>query len=254
MASQYARGVGIILGGTGVSCVLGYVGAKTFAGNPPERTCPTERARRDTFDGLAKKWDQTVRTDEFLAGLGRARRRLVQRATGDVLEVAVGSGRNFSYYSSGKVTSVTAMDFSRNMLEVAAEKKPELAPIPLKLKLGSTMKMDFEDCTFDTVVDTFGICSFEDPVKALRELRRVVKEDGQVLLLEHGASHWEFVQGFLNRGLHSHVGKYGCYPNRDIIALVKEAGLHIAVEERRHFGTTYSLVCKRNPLVKDDDE
>merc|ERR1719262_2200071 len=128
------------------------------------------------------------------------RRRMAQYASGDVLEVAVGSGRNFSYYNSAKVRSLTASDFSRGMLEVADSKRSELSPIQLRLKMASTHKLDFEACSFDTVVDTFGICSFESPVEALREMRRVVKDDGKVLLLEHGASSWEPVQGLLNSG------------------------------------------------------
>merc|ERR1712039_19336 len=116
------------------------------------------------------------------------------------------------------------------MLEVADGKRAELEPIPLKLKLASTQRMDFEDNMFDTVVDTFGVCSFEAPVDALREMRRVVKDDGQVLLLEHGASNWEFMQGILNTSLPRHVEKYACYPNRKIADLVQEAGLHIVLD------------------------
>ncbi|OLP80672.1 hypothetical protein AK812_SmicGene38874 [Symbiodinium microadriaticum] len=62
----------------------------------------------------------------------------------------------------------------------------------------------------------------------------------------------EFVQSMLNRGIHRHVERYGCYANRDIAKLVKEAGLHIALDERAHFGTTYTLVCTKTPLSKED--
>lgn len=64
----------------------------------------------------------------------------------------------------------------------------------------------------------------------------------------------EFVQSKLNRGIHRHVEKYGCYANRDVCKLVREAGLHIALEQRSHFGTTYSLVCTKSPLVKEESE
>ncbi|CAE7241021.1 CPK2, partial [Symbiodinium pilosum] len=64
---------------------------------------------------------------------------------------------------------------------------------------------------------------------------------------------WEFVQSMLNRGIHRHVEKYGCYANRDIAKLVTEAGLHIALDERAHFGTTYTLVCTKTPLAKACD-
>lgn len=240
------KGVAITVGAAGLGCALTYGASNLLASAPENKPFLSEKGRHDVFDGHAKKWDSMVRFDEFIAGLGRSRRHLVQQARGDVLEVAVGTGRNFSYYNSAKVQSVTGVDFSRGMLEVADGKRGELNPIQLKLKVATSHKMDFQDCSFDTVVDTFGICSFEAPVDALREMRRVLKEDGQILLLEHGASDWEVVQGMLNKGLHTHVAKYGCYPNRDIAGLVREAGLHIAVDERKHFGTTYSLVCRRS--------
>mmetsp|Transcript_5735 Transcript_5735/g.13436 ORF Transcript_5735/g.13436 Transcript_5735/m.13436 type:complete len:251 (+) Transcript_5735:51-803(+) len=242
----------LLAGAAGTGCLVAFGVTQMRVGPEGNKiSWPTERARRDTFDGLSKKWDETVRWDEMISGIGRLRRRLVQHATGDVLEVAVGSGRNFAYYSSNKVTSLTAVDFSKGMLEVADSKRQEVAPIPLKLKVASTHKLEFEDDSFDTVVDTFGICSFEKPVQALQELKRVCKPDGQVLLLEHGASGWELVQGFLNSSVHRHVSKYGCYPNRDIVKLVKEAGFHIVVNERKHFGTTYFLVLSPTPLVEE---
>lgn len=249
------KGVGIAVGAAGLGCAI-TLGASNLLGSAPDAKAAgiSEKARHDIFDAASKKWDETVRFDEFLAGLGRSRRLLVQQACGDVLEVAVGTGRNFSYYNSAKVKSVTAIDFSRSMLEVADRKRDELNPIPLKLKKASTHKLDFQDCSFDTIVDTFGICSFEAPVDALREMRRVVKEDGVILLLEHGASSWEVVQGMLNKGLCRHVHKYGCYPNRDIAGLVREAGLHIEVDERKHFGTTYVLVCRRSPAADREAE
>uniref|UniRef100_A0A7S0AWC0 Methyltransferase type 11 domain-containing protein n=1 Tax=Pyrodinium bahamense TaxID=73915 RepID=A0A7S0AWC0_9DINO len=253
MASA-ARGVGLALGAAGVSCAVAYAGTQLLISPPAPRQCPSERCRRDTFEQLAPKWDATVRSDEFLAGISRWRRRLLQHASGDVLEVAVGSGRNFSYYGKAKVQSVTCIDFSRAMLEIADSKRAELAPIPLRLKLATSQKMDFQDCSFDTVVDTFGVCSFEEPLESLREMRRVVKEDGQVLLLEHGASSWELVQGLLNRSSQRHVEKFGCYPNRNIVGLVQAAGLHIVTDERKHFGTTYLLICKRAPPPQEPND
>lgn len=242
--------VAVVSAGTGCALTYSYFRPSVDRNRP----CPTERHRHDTFDTKAPKWDSDVRFDEFVAGIGRMRRRLMQHATGDVLEVAVGTGRNFSYYNSAKVKSLTAADFSRGMLEVADSKRSELSPIPLRLKVTSTHRLDFEACSFDTVVDTFGICSFESPVEALRELRRVVRDDGQVLLLEHGASNWEFMQGLLNSGAKYHAEKFGCYPNRNITGLVEEAGLHIEKNERKHFGTTYLLICRKNPPEPEPEE
>eukprot|EP00747_Dinoflagellata_sp_TGD_P168519 gnl/TRDRNA2_/TRDRNA2_195079_c0_seq1.p1 gnl/TRDRNA2_/TRDRNA2_195079_c0~~gnl/TRDRNA2_/TRDRNA2_195079_c0_seq1.p1 ORF type:complete len:253 (-),score=58.15 gnl/TRDRNA2_/TRDRNA2_195079_c0_seq1:163-921(-) len=239
-------------GAAGAGCAFTYVGVQLFASPKPQRQFPSERERRETFDKLAKKLDANVRFDELVTGIGRMRRRLVQQAHGEVLEVAIGTGRNLSCYNSAKVTSVTGVDFSRSMLEVVDAKRKELEPIPLRLKLASAQKLDFEDGSFDTVVDTFGLCSFERPVQALGELKRVVKDDGQLLFLEHGASNWEFMQGILNNGQLSHVEKHGSYPNRKILELIKESGLHIVSMERKHFGTTYVLVCApKEPLDKE---
>jgi len=241
------RPLTLALGAAGSGAVCAFVGTQFLAGSPPQKELPSERARRDTFDALAKKWDQLVRFDEWTTGIRRLRRRLVLQARGDVLEVAVGSGRNFPYYNSAKVHSLVVVDFSRSMLEVVDGKRQEIEPIALRIKLATTHDLDFEDRSFDTIVDTFGICSFEDPVRALSEMRRVLKDDGKMLLLEHGASSWEAVQGYINRGIHRHTEKYGCFPNRHITDLVREAGLHVVNEERKHFGTTYMLVCMRDP-------
>lgn len=235
------------LGAAGAGGILAYAGTRLLAGEGEKLEVPTERIRHGVFDSLAPKWDSMVRRDEFMTGIGRLRRRMLRHATGDVLEVAIGTGRNLSYYEKGKVKSVTGIDFSRAMLEKSDEKRKELEPVPLKLKHASVQRLPFEDDSFDTVVDSFGICSFEDPVGALREIRRVLREDGQVLLLEHGSSPWEFMQGLLNRGACHHATKFGCYPNRNIEKLVKDAGLHVEVDERKHFGTTYFLICRKHP-------
>jgi len=253
LAGNTARTAAIAAVSCGAGFALTYAATKRFVPEPTVGPLPTERERQDIFNKLAPKWDATVRFDEFMAGIGRNRRKLIQRAEGNVLEVAVGSGRNFPYYSSAKVTSLTALDFSRPMLEVCDAKRKELEPISLRLKLATTSKLDFEDGTFDTVVDTFGICSFEAPLEALREMRRVTKQDGKILLLEHGASSWEVIQGLLNRTAHRHVEKFGCYPNRDIVSLVEKAGMHVEVDQRKHFGTTYTLICRPNPPTPDPE-
>jgi len=100
----------------------------------------------------------------------------------------------------------------------------------------------YPDQSFDTVVDTFGLCSFEEPVKVLQEMKRVLKPGGQLLLLEHGNSSWKAMQDMQASKLDRHVHKYGCYWNREIVDLVTEAGLKIKEKERSQLGTVYFLV------------
>lgn len=105
---------------------------------------------------------------------------------------------------------------------------------------------------FDVVVDTFGLCSFDDPVAALRRMAQACSPGGSVVLLEHGRSHYEFLNRFLDRNSHEHAKNWGCVWNRDILALVTEAGLDVQVSRRFHFGTTYYLKCKprRAPVAE----
>lgn len=113
----------------------------------------------------------------------------------------------------------------------------------------------FESESFDAVVDTFGLCSFEDPVAALREMSRVCRRkkkknagsgdapgSGKIYLLEHGRSDWDWVSNILDKHADPHAKRWGCYWNRDILAIVREAGLEIESVTRYHLGTTYVIV------------
>lgn len=68
-------------------------------------------------------------------------------------------------------------------------------------------RMSFPARSFDTVVDTFGLCSFEDPQAALREMERVCQDQGQILLLEHGRSHYDWLNGILDKNAHRHTAR-----------------------------------------------
>jgi ubiquinone/menaquinone biosynthesis C-methylase UbiE len=100
----------------------------------------------------------------------------------EVLEVGVGTGKNFPYYPQD--VNVTAIDLSPRMLE-KAEQRAEREGIRVDLRVMDAQHLDFPDDRFDTVVTAFVFCSVPDPVLGLRELRRVTKRDGRVLLLEH---------------------------------------------------------------------
>ena len=94
----------------------------------------------------------------------------------------------------------------------------------------------------DTVVDTFGLCSYEDAVGALREMKRVVKRDGgRVLLLEHGRSEYGWLSNILDHFADAHARRWGCYWNRDILKLIEDAGLEIVEKSTHHLGTTFVI-------------
>ncbi|GLI64441.1 hypothetical protein VaNZ11_007711 [Volvox africanus] len=97
---------------------------------------------------------------------------------------------------------------------------------------------------FDTVVDTFGLCSHEDPIQALKEMARVCKEGGKILLLEHGRSHYEWLNSKLDSSAAEHQRKWGCMWNKDILELIRQAGLQVDKVTRWHFGTSYYIIAR----------
>lgn len=111
------------------------------------------------------------------------RNRLKDRVTGKRgLEAGVGTGKNFRHYPSN--VHITAIDVSPRMLD-RAEKRAQTLGIDVDLRQMDVQELQFRDQSFDTVFATFVFCSVPDPVLGLRELRRVCKTGGRLLLLEH---------------------------------------------------------------------
>eukprot|EP01026_Neomeris_dumetosa_P005087 TRINITY_DN1139_c1_g2_i2.p1 TRINITY_DN1139_c1_g2~~TRINITY_DN1139_c1_g2_i2.p1 ORF type:complete len:353 (+),score=41.14 TRINITY_DN1139_c1_g2_i2:51-1061(+) len=102
----------------------------------------------------------------------------------------------------------------------------------------------FEAHEFDCVVDTFGLCSHEDPIAALHQVQKVCKPHGRVILIEHGLSTWKWLNNRLDQDAEKHKHKWGCWWNRDIGRIVSEAGLVVEYEERYHFGSTHVFICR----------
>ena len=234
---------GLVAYGTGVGLAYEY-----FRPVPPLPTC---QERCCKFGCLAPKYDAEVARDESSSGILDMRKEMAARARGRVLEVAGGTGRNLSFYDDEAVSDLLITDFSEEMLQVAARKVAEAragkgegsAPSSVTLAVTDASKMALPSATYDTIVDSFGLCSFEEPEKALQEMRRCCKPDGEILLLEHGVSSWSYLAWWQQHRLNRHVVRWGCYWNRDIIGMVEASGLHVHEVQRKHFGTTYYLRC-----------
>jgi ubiquinone/menaquinone biosynthesis C-methylase UbiE len=113
-----------------------------------------------------------------------------------ILEVGVGTGKSFPYYPDYPVdVEVTAIDFSERMLE-RAKKSAIRQGVEVDLKQMDVQNLDFADNTFDTVAATTVFCSVPDPVRGLKEVERVCKLEGKVILLEH-VLHTNIILGWL---------------------------------------------------------
>ena len=116
--------------------------------------------------------------------LGKWRARCVAELEGTVVEVGFGAGRNLAYYPS-TVREVVAIEPSTVMRGKAA-RQISVAHVPVRWGGLDGQKLDLEDSSVDAAVVTFALCTIDDPVAALREMRRVVRPGGQLRVLEHG--------------------------------------------------------------------
>lgn len=204
--------------------------------------------RNHRYQEVADFYDSQVGREECVMGVNLLRRSLLYfHAKGDVLEVGAGTGRNIDYYPSS-VNRIVLTDTSAKMLFRAFEKIKGIS----EKKRGryacfqaDAANLNFPDHSFDTVVDTFGLCSYDDPVRVLKEMARVCKPNGKILLLEHGRSKgWDSLTQFLDKHAERHAKNWGCVWNRDLDAILNEAGLRVVIKDKWHFGTTYYIVAR----------
>ena len=112
------------------------------------------------------------------------RREIVGQAQGVVLEVGAGGGQNFPFYDSTRIVRVEATEPDEAML-VQARRALSAAPVPIALTRAPVEALPFPDAQFESAVVTLVFCSVQDPERGLREILRVLKPGGTVLLLEH---------------------------------------------------------------------
>ncbi len=140
----------------------------------------TERIRQ-LYDKEAPKYDRQISFFERLLFKG-GREWACSQATGDVLELAVGTGRNLSHYNPD--VRLRGIELSPAMLEIARA-RARVAACETDLQMGDAQALDFPDESFDTVVCTLSLCTIPDDRAAVAEVRRVLRPGGRFLLLEH---------------------------------------------------------------------
>jgi ubiquinone/menaquinone biosynthesis C-methylase UbiE len=162
----------------------------------------------------------------------KQRQKVIPLATGRVLEIGIGTGLNLPFYDRTQVTTIVGVDPALAMHPLAA-RRIAAAGIAVRLVGLSAEKLPLADASFDTVVCTYTLCSIPDPVAALRELRRVLAPGGRLLFSEHGRAPDAGVHAWQTR-LQPYWSKLagGCMLDRDIPALLVEAGFKPEVQSR----------------------
>lgn len=168
------------------------------------------------------------------APMREMRRQVVPTASGKVLEVGIGTGRNLPFYDAARVHSLVGVEPSLRMHRLT-RKRSHQAGIALQLVGLSAEQLPLADASFDTVVCTFTLCTIPDVTAALAELHRVVRPGGRFHFLEHGRAPDESVRTWQRRiePIQRRVAG-GCHLTRDPEVLVSDAGFEIVEIERRY--------------------
>ncbi len=192
-------------------------------------------------DKFAPYYDRSEYLGEIL-GIRKLRNNLIRSASGRVLELGIGTGKNLPYYQDS--CELVGIDFSSEMLKIANGKAKGLHK-KISLYLMDSESLAFPDHFFDTIVDTFNLCTYDYPLKVMKEAKRVCKNDGKILLLEHGISKCGLLAKLQDLTSEKHAKTMGCNWNRDVYSIILESGLKINSMERYFLGVFVSV--RANP-------
>ncbi|WP_255681613.1 class I SAM-dependent methyltransferase [Natrinema sp. SYSU A 869] len=190
----------------------------------------------DAYADVADKLARWQRLDRLFAG--RYRRRQFEHANGRVLDVACGTGKNFSYLPPS--VELVGIDISTDMLAHARDELDRLG-LDGTVHQMDAQALDFPDDSFDTVISSFSTCTFPDPIAVLHEMERVCTPDGEILLVEHSRSNIAPLAWLQDWRAESHYEKNGCRLNHDPLATVKQAGLPVKNVSNAFFGLVTAI-------------
>ena len=204
----------------------------------------------------ALAYDRKSMLDDTVMGISVLRWLLLRHCQGAVLEVGAGTGRNVGYYRGQRVEMI---DNSPDMLRVLKQKLDQndktwwqwMYPSTYSVKVMDACRMTYKDNAFDTLVSTFTLCSMDDPILVLKEMKRVLKDNGILLMIEHGVSckdtpmkntlKYQWLNQHLDKTAENHYIQYKCHWNRNVGDLINQV-FPKATYTRWHLGTTLYTV------------
>jgi ubiquinone/menaquinone biosynthesis C-methylase UbiE len=199
---------------------------------------PSDKPRRTGYDRIAGLYAFSESLERYWPFRVDWRARLLRHLTGtEVLEVGIGTGANLPYYPPG--IHLVGIDTSRAMLAVASQ-RAQACNQPVALQVMDVQELTFPDNSFDTVVASLVFCAVTDPVQGLREVRRVCRPEGRVLLMEHVRPRG--LLGVLaDAATHISSPLFGEHFNRRTVDTVERAGLKL-IEREEHWAGIIQLM------------
>ncbi|SFL47221.1 Ubiquinone/menaquinone biosynthesis C-methylase UbiE [Gracilibacillus orientalis] len=196
---------------------------------------------------LIKKYDKQVKVYEKNRNhstLSTWRKKLINKAYGNVLEVGVGAGANFPYYTEETV-QVTGVDFSSEMIKSAKQAASDYH-FRAEFLQEDVDHLTLAPNSYDCIVSTLSLCSYAKPHELMNKFNDWCREDGIVLLMEHGLSSNLFLS-YSQKILDPLFTKIsGCHCNRDILKIVEKSDLQLINIETYWSGIVYMICAKPN--------
>ena len=170
------------------------------------------------------------------------RNKIVPHAKGEVLEIGIGSGLNLPYYNKSLVKKVYGLDPSEELNEIALKNASEIN-LDINFIISGAEEIKLPSKSIDTVLITYTLCTIPEFKAALKEIKRVLKDDGIMLFCEHGLAPDKNISKWQNR-INPLWGKLfgGCNINRNIPHIIQESGLNIKKLEQMYLPSTPKIV------------
>ena len=165
-----------------------------------------------------------------IAGMRRRRSALLSDARGRVVEIGAGTGLNIAHYPDGidELVLTEPEPAMRRRLARRLQRHARAA----RIVDAPAERLPLTDASVDTVVSTLVLCTVDDPERALREIARVLRPDGQLLFIEHVRASSRFLaacQDYLFQPWRSFAG--GCHCNRPTVELMRACGFAVAADD-----------------------
>ncbi len=178
---------------------------------------------------LARLYDPTLWLGEIM-GMRRRRSMLLRGARGRAVEIGAGTGLNIAHYPDG-IAELVLIEPEPTMRRRLARRLQRHARVA-RIVDAPAERLPLADESVDTVVSTLALCTVTDPERALREIARVLRPDGQLLFIEHVRASSRFLaacQDSLFQPWFRFAG--GCCCNRPTVELMRARGFAVAADD-----------------------
>ncbi|HZA12237.1 class I SAM-dependent methyltransferase [Mycobacterium sp.] len=165
-----------------------------------------------------------------IAGMRRRRSTLLGGARGRVVEIGAGTGLNIPHYPDG-IAELMLMEPEAGMRRRLGRRLQQHARVA-RIVDAPAERLPLADASVDTVISTLVLCTVDDPERALREIARVLRPDGQLLFIEHVRASSRFLaacQDNLLQPWRRFAG--GCLCNRPTVELMRACGFAVAADD-----------------------